>query len=77
MKKLMIAPLLLSAVFATAGCNDADAKPEAKETVIRHGLIGSDFPILRASEVPATSTIVFLKVPLIVLSCSSPYSFPL
>lgn len=61
MKKLMIAPLLLSAVFATAGCNDADAKPEAKETVIRHGLIGSDFPILRASEVPATSTIVFLS----------------
>ncbi len=61
MKKLMIAPLLLSAVFAIAGCNDADAKPEAKESVIRHGLIGSDFPILRASEVPATSTIVFLS----------------
>ena len=61
MKKLFLAPLLLSAVFATTGCNDAEATSPAKETVIRHGLIGSDFPILRASEVPATSTIVFLS----------------
>ena len=61
MKKLLIAPLLLTAALANTGCSDAEATAEPKETVIRHGLIGSDFPILRASEVPATSTIVFLS----------------
>ncbi len=61
MKKLLVAPLLLSAVFANTGCSEAEATSTPKETVIRHGLIGSDFPILRASEVPATSTIVFLS----------------
>lgn len=61
MKKLFIAPALLTAVMATTGYNQAEAASEPKETVIRHGLMGSDFPILRASEVPATSTIVFLS----------------
>ena len=61
MKKLLVAPLLLSAVFANTGCSEAEATSTPKETAIRHGLIGSDFPILRASEVPATSTIVFLS----------------
>ncbi len=60
MKKLMIAPLLLSAVFATAGCNDADAKPEAKETVIRHGLIGSDFPFFVRLKYPPPALLFFL-----------------
>ncbi|MDO6476950.1 RidA family protein [Alteromonas sp. 1_MG-2023] len=61
MKKLLVAPLLLSAVLANTGCSEAEATSTPKKTVIRHGLIGSDFPILRASEVPATSTIVFLS----------------
>lgn len=34
MKKLLVAPLLLSAVFANTGCSEAEATSTPKETVI-------------------------------------------
>lgn len=53
MKKTIIASLALaSSVIATA---------QAEETVIRYPLIGSDFPILRAVEIPASTSVVYLS----------------
>ncbi len=65
--KLTLRVLMLATISGISGCNDAGAPAVAQastakqETVIRHGLIGSDFPILRAVEIPAGNTLVFLS----------------
>ncbi len=59
--KFILMSLLLTAFGGVVGCTDTTTAATNKETAIRHGLIGSDFPILRAVEVPATSTLVFLS----------------
>lgn len=61
MKNFAIASLLGAALFNITGCNDATAEQPKAEAAIRHGLIGSDFPISRAVEIPASSTIVYLS----------------
>ncbi|MDC8829908.1 RidA family protein [Alteromonas gilva] len=59
--KFALLPLLVAVLFGAAGCDQATAISANKDAATRHGLIGSDFPILRAVEVPATSTLVFLS----------------
>lgn len=61
MKKIAIASLLAASALTATGCNDATATAPKTEPAIRHGLINSDFPISRAVEIPASTTIVYLS----------------
>jgi enamine deaminase RidA (YjgF/YER057c/UK114 family) len=53
MKKLILASLLASGL--------ASGVANAEEAAIRYPLINSDFPISRAVEIPAESTVVYLS----------------